>query len=52
MMAVYRMEMEGWPNAEATAEMEYFEAHDIWRDLREFVRKYRPGWVKAARLKK
>jgi len=52
MIAVYRMEMEGWPNAEATAEMEYFEAHDIWRDLREFVKNYRPGWVKAGRVKK
>jgi protein tyrosine phosphatase (PTP) superfamily phosphohydrolase (DUF442 family) len=52
MMAVYRMEMEGWSNAEATAEMEYFEAHDILRDLREFVRKYRPGWAKAAATKK
>jgi len=52
MMAVYRMEMEGWSNAEASAEMEYFEAHDILSDLREFVRKYRPGWAKVARAKK
>jgi protein tyrosine phosphatase (PTP) superfamily phosphohydrolase (DUF442 family) len=52
MMAVYRMEMEGWPNAEALAEMQYFEAHDIWRDLREFVRTYRPGWGKGAPAKK
>jgi protein tyrosine phosphatase (PTP) superfamily phosphohydrolase (DUF442 family) len=44
MMAVYRMEMEAWPNAEAFAEMEYFEAHRIWRDLRNFVRAYKPGW--------
>jgi protein tyrosine phosphatase (PTP) superfamily phosphohydrolase (DUF442 family) len=41
MMAVYRMQMEDWPNAEAFAEMEYFEAHPIWRDLRAFVRGYR-----------
>jgi hypothetical protein len=43
MMAVYRMEVEGWPNAEAFAEMEYFEAHKIWRDLRNFVRGYKPA---------
>jgi protein tyrosine phosphatase (PTP) superfamily phosphohydrolase (DUF442 family) len=47
MMAVYRMEIDGWPNAEAFAEMEFFEAHDIWRDLRAFVRRYRPGWAAA-----
>jgi len=41
MMAVYRMEMEGWPTAEAFAEMEYFQAHPIWRDLRTFVQGYR-----------
>ena len=40
MMAVYRMEEEGWSNPQAFAEMEYFDAHSIWRDLREFVRKY------------
>jgi len=52
MMAVYRMEMEGWSNAEAFAEMEYFEAHRIWRDLRNFVRRYRPGWpIKPAEPK-
>jgi protein tyrosine phosphatase (PTP) superfamily phosphohydrolase (DUF442 family) len=44
MMAVYRMEMEGWSNAEAFAEMEFFEAHRIWRDLRKFVRGYQKGW--------
>jgi protein-tyrosine phosphatase len=41
MMAVYRMEEEGWSNPEAYAEMEYFDAHRIWQDLREFVRVYR-----------
>lgn len=45
MMAVYRMEVESWPNAEAFAEMEFFEAHRIWRDLRSFVRGYKPGWA-------
>jgi tyrosine-protein phosphatase SIW14 len=52
MMAVYRMEMEGWSNPEAFAEMEYFEAHDIWRDLRDFVRKYRPLGLRPAAAKK
>jgi hypothetical protein len=42
MMSVYRIEEEGWSNAEAFAEMEYFEAHKIWRDLRAFVKGYRP----------
>jgi tyrosine-protein phosphatase SIW14 len=40
MMAVYRMEEERWSNPEAFAEMEYFDAHKIWKDLREFVRAY------------
>jgi protein tyrosine/serine phosphatase len=42
MMAVYRMEDEGWSNLEAYAEMEYFDAHRIWQDLRNFVKTYRP----------
>ena len=42
MMAVYRMEDEGWSNAEAYAEMELFGAHVIFRDLRNFVKAYRP----------
>jgi len=41
MMAVYRMEDEGWSNADAYAEMLSFGAHLIWRDLRNFVRAYR-----------
>jgi tyrosine-protein phosphatase SIW14 len=42
MMAVYRMEDEGWSNADAYAEMESFGAHLIFRDLRNFVKGYRP----------
>jgi tyrosine-protein phosphatase SIW14 len=42
MMAVYRMEEEGWSNDDAFAEMESFGAHFIWQDLRNFVRAYRP----------
>ena len=41
MMAVYRMEEEGWSNADAFAEMKSFDAHLMWRDLRNFVRRYR-----------
>jgi protein tyrosine phosphatase (PTP) superfamily phosphohydrolase (DUF442 family) len=42
MMAVYRMEDEGWTNAEAFAEMQYFHANSIWRDLQRFVKAYIP----------
>jgi len=48
MMSVYRMEEEGWTNVEAFAEMEYFEAHKIWRDLRDFVRSYVPDKFRTA----
>jgi len=41
MMAVYRMEDEGWSNPEAFAEMEYFDANKIFQDLRNYVRSYR-----------
>jgi len=42
MMAVYRMEVDGWPAARAIAEMEHFGPHALWRDLSAFVRDYRP----------
>jgi protein tyrosine/serine phosphatase len=42
MMAVYRMEEEGWSNDDAFAEMKHFDASRLWRDLRNFVRRYRP----------
>jgi protein tyrosine/serine phosphatase len=42
MMVVYRMEVAGWSNARAIAEMDHFGPHVIWRDLRRFVRRYRP----------
>lgn len=41
-MAIYRMELEGWSNLEAFAEMDHFGAHRIWMDLRNFVRGYKP----------
>ena len=40
--AVYRMEVDGWSEAEAEAEMEAFGFHEIWSQLKEFVRRY-PG---------
>src|SRR4051812_28800185 len=43
MMAVYRMEDEGWSNADAYAEMESFGPHFIFRVLRNFVKSYRPA---------
>jgi hypothetical protein len=36
------MEDEGWSNTAAFAEMDYFDSHTILRDLRNFVRAYRP----------
>jgi protein tyrosine phosphatase (PTP) superfamily phosphohydrolase (DUF442 family) len=51
LMAVYRMEVDGWSNLEAFAEMQYFGAHWIWRDLRAFVKTYRPGWAKPGAAK-
>jgi tyrosine-protein phosphatase SIW14 len=43
MMAVYRMEEQGWSNQDAFAEMQYFFAHRMWRDLRAFVKTYKPS---------
>jgi len=40
--AVYRMEVDGWSEAEAEAEMEAFGFHEIWSQLKEYVRGY-PG---------
>ena len=38
--AVYRMEVDGWSEAEAEAEMEAFGFHEIWFQLKKFVRQY------------
>ena len=40
--AVYRMEVDGWSEADAEAEMEAFGFHDVWFQLKKFVRRY-PG---------
>ena len=42
-MAVYRMEVDGWSEAEAEAEMKAFGFHEIWYQLKEFVRWYPEG---------
>lgn len=39
-MAVYRMDVDGWSEAEAEAEMEAFGFHEVWFQLKEFVRRY------------
>jgi protein tyrosine/serine phosphatase len=41
--AVYRMEVDGWSEAEAEAEMDAFGFHEIWSQLKEFVRRYPEG---------
>jgi len=47
-VAIYRMEADGWPLADAEAEMQAFGFNDIWINLKEFLRSYsriekRPG---------
>jgi protein tyrosine phosphatase (PTP) superfamily phosphohydrolase (DUF442 family) len=39
--AIYRMEVDGWSEAEAEAEMEAFGFHEAWFQLKKFVRRYR-----------
>ena len=46
--AVYRMEVDGWSEAEAEAEMEAFGFHEIWSQLKEYVRRY-PGVPEESR---
>jgi tyrosine-protein phosphatase SIW14 len=46
--AVYRMEVDGWSEAEAEAEMEAFGSHGIWSQFKEYVRRY-PGDPKEVR---
>jgi protein tyrosine phosphatase (PTP) superfamily phosphohydrolase (DUF442 family) len=43
MIAVYRMQVEGWSNSDALAEMEHFGAHEILHDLRRFVGTFNPA---------
>src|SRR5579864_5356110 len=46
MAAVYRLEVDHWTPEEALQEMEAFGYHNIYRDLINFVRAYKPrGYV-------
>src|SRR3954467_10941239 len=48
MAAVYRLEMDGWTGDEALEEMEAFGYHNIYRDLIQFVKTYKPrGYAKG-----
>lgn len=42
MAALYRMEVDGWTNDEAHREMDRFGFHHIYKDLHNFVLRYRP----------
>jgi len=42
-VAVYRMEIDGWSKAEAVAEMEAFGFHWIWFRLKKTVKEWRVG---------
>jgi protein tyrosine/serine phosphatase len=47
MAALYRMEVDGWDATKAIEEMQYFGYHDIYKDLINFVRTYKPrGYAK------
>jgi protein tyrosine/serine phosphatase len=42
-VAVYRMEIDGWSREEAEEEMQAYGFHDVWFHMKTFVRRYRPG---------
>jgi protein tyrosine phosphatase (PTP) superfamily phosphohydrolase (DUF442 family) len=42
-VAVYRMEVDGWSEAEAVAEMEALGFHEIWFQLKKTVQEWRSG---------
>jgi hypothetical protein len=42
-VAVYRMEIDGWSKTEAMAEMEAFGFHWIWFRLKKTVKEWRVG---------
>jgi tyrosine-protein phosphatase SIW14 len=44
--ALWRIEIDGWTPAEAIEEMQAFGYHDIYQDLIEFVRGYKPRGFK------
>jgi len=48
MAALYRIEVDGWSNEDAVAEMRHFGYHEYYKDLVEFVRTYRPRGFRPA----
>lgn len=42
-VAVYRMDVDGWDVSDAEAEMQSFGFNDVWRHLKRFVRGYPAG---------
>ena len=42
MIALYRIQVEGWTNEEAIEEMQAFGYHDVYRDLIDYVRAFHP----------
>jgi protein tyrosine/serine phosphatase len=51
-VAVYRMEIDGWSREEAEEEMQAYGFHDVWFRMKSFVRGYRPGSGTGRRPKK
>ena len=45
--AIYRIEVDGWTNEEAMEELQAFGYHDYYKDLINFVKKYKPKGFKA-----
>jgi protein tyrosine/serine phosphatase len=39
-VAAYRMKMQGWPLADAEAEMQAFGFNDVWVNYKQFIRNY------------
>ncbi|HVR82856.1 MAG TPA: tyrosine-protein phosphatase, partial [Planctomycetota bacterium] len=49
MAAIYRLEIDHWTAEEAMQEMEAFGYHNIYRELINFVKSYRPrGYVRGS----
>ncbi len=50
-VAVYRMDVDGWAEAEAEEEMQAFGFNDIWMQFKDFVQRYpaKPGREAGAR---
>lgn len=44
--ALWRIEIDGWTNAEAIEEMQAFGYHDIYKDLINYVKEYKPRGFK------